>query len=153
MSEVWIASAGDAGAVSTLLCEFRDWWGYGEPTDAEMLARVERLIGSGEAEFLLAGTPDEPVAVCQLRYRYGVWLGALDCSLEDLFVRAGARGRGVGRALAEAAVARARELGCRRIELDANEANSAARTLYEQLGFSAWVDSVGGRNLLMRKRL
>ena len=68
-------------------------------------------------------------------------------------MRAGARGRGVGRLLAEAAVARARERGCRRIELDANEANAAARGLYEQLGFSAWVESAGGRNLLMRKRL
>jgi ribosomal protein S18 acetylase RimI-like enzyme len=65
-------------------------------------------------------------------------------------VREPARGGGVGRALAQAAIARARERGCRRIELDVNEDNPAALALYEGLGFSAWVDRAGGRNLLMR---
>ena len=91
--------------------------------------------------------------MCQLRYRFGVWLGTPDCWLEDLFVRESARGRGMGRALAEAAIARARERGCRRIELDVNDANPAALALYEALGFSAWVERAGGQNLLMRLRL
>jgi len=46
--------------------------------------------------------------VCQLRYRFAVWTGAEDCCLEDLFVEADARGSGVGRALVEAAMERAR---------------------------------------------
>jgi ribosomal protein S18 acetylase RimI-like enzyme len=153
MERTWIAAEHQSAAVAGLLCEFRDWWGYGEPSDAEMAARVERLVCSGESEFVLAGTPEDPVGVCQLRYRFGVWLGAPDCWLEDLFVRESARGRGVGRSLALAAIERARERGCRRIELDANEANGAALALYEGLGFSAWVESASGRNLLMRLRL
>ncbi|MGH2979273.1 MAG: GNAT family N-acetyltransferase [Solirubrobacterales bacterium] len=153
MSETWLARPDEYAAVARLLCEFRDWWGYGEPTDSEMAARVERLMSAREAEFLLAGTPDDPVGVCQLRYRYGVWLGAPDCWLEDLFVREPERGRGVGRALAETAIARARERGCRRIELDVNDANPAALALYEGLGFGAWVERAGGRNMLMRLRL
>jgi GNAT superfamily N-acetyltransferase len=152
-NEAWIAQAHEAGTVSGLLCEFRDWWGYAEPSDAEMGVRVKRLIESSEAEFLLAGETGAPAGVCQLRYRFGLWLGAPDCWLEDLFVRESARGRGVGRALAEAAIARARERGSRRIELDVNDANPAALALYEHLGFSAWVESAGGRNLLMRLRL
>ena len=152
MTEAWIARAHEAATVAGLLCEFRDWWGYAEPSDAEMRVRVERLIASAEAEFLLAGETDA-AGVCQLRYRFGLWLGAPDCWLEDLFVRESARGRGVGRALAEAAIERARERGSRRIELDVNDANPAALALYEHLGFSAWVESAGGRNLLMRLRL
>jgi GNAT superfamily N-acetyltransferase len=150
MLRTWVAGLEDGPAVAGLLCDFRDWWGYAEPSGAEMSARVERLMRSGEAEFLLAGDGDAPAGVCQLRYRYGVWLGAPDCWLEDLFVREPARGGGVGRALAQAAITRARERGCRRIELDVNEANPAALALYEGLGFSAWVDRAGGRNLLMR---
>jgi ribosomal protein S18 acetylase RimI-like enzyme len=153
VERTWIAGVDESHAVARLLCEFRDWWGYAEPSDAEMAARVERLARSGESEFVLAGPRDDPLGVCQLRYRFGVWLGAPDCFLEDLFVREGARGRGVGRALASAAIARARERGCRRIELDANEANTAAVALYEGLGFSAWAERASGRNLLMRLRL
>jgi ribosomal protein S18 acetylase RimI-like enzyme len=151
--EVWIAGPHESQAVAGLLCEFRDWWGYAEPTDAEMRTRVERVMGDGESESLLAGERDRPAGVCQLRYRFGVWLGTPDCWLEDLFVRETARGRGHGRALARAAIGRARELGCRRIELDVNEANPAALALYEDLGFSARVDGASGRNLLMRLRL
>jgi ribosomal protein S18 acetylase RimI-like enzyme len=153
MEDVWIAGPHESGAVAGLLCEFRDWWGYREPTDAQMADRVARVLAGGESEFLLAGDRGHPAGVCQLRYRFGVWLGARDCWLEDLFVREDARGRGLGRALARAAVARARERGCRRIELDVNEANDAALALYRALGFDAWVESAGGRNLLMRLRL
>ena len=153
MHEVWIAGLHESPAVAGLLGEFRDWWGYGEPTDAEMRARVERVMTGAESEFLLAGDRDRPAGVCQLRYRFGVWLGSPDCWLEDLFVRESARGRGHGRALVRAAIGRARERGCRRIELDVNEANPAALALYEDLGFSAWVEEASGRNLLMRLRL
>ena len=59
----------------------------------------------------------------------------------------------MGRALMEAAFERARERGCRRMELDVNEANPAALALYDSLGFSSWSDPPGGRNLLMRRRL
>jgi ribosomal protein S18 acetylase RimI-like enzyme len=53
----------------------------------------------------------------------------------------------------EASFDRARERGCARIELDANEANAAAVELYRSLGFESWSDPPGGNNLLMRRRL
>ena len=88
-----------------------------------------------------------------MRFRYGLWCAADDCWLEDVFVRPGARGTGVGRALVEGVLALARERGCRRVELDVNDANAPATALYESLGFSARDDRYGGRNLLMRLAL
>lgn len=142
-----MAGPADAGTVAALLCGFRDWWGYDEPSDAAMLAGVERLMEDGAAEYLLGGDP--PAGVAQLRYRFGVWLGAEDCWLEDLYVREDARGSGLGAALVEAAVERAATRGCRRIELDVAAGNAPARALYERLGF----ESPGGETLLMRRRL
>jgi GNAT superfamily N-acetyltransferase len=141
--------------VAALLVEFRDSLARDWPSANAFIAGVERLIEGREAEYLL-GAPDPdspPAAVCQLRYRYGVWLAAEDCCLEDLFVREEARRSGLGAALVRAALDRARARGCRRVELDVNRANPAAIALYEAFGFSAWVDVPGGENLLMRRRL
>jgi ribosomal protein S18 acetylase RimI-like enzyme len=146
---VRIATSADAPVVAQLLAEFRDWWDYEGPSDESLGRSVPLLLADERTEFLLAGE----VGVCQLRYRFGLWLEGEDCELEDLFVREEARGSGLGRALVEAALERARERGCRRVALDTNEANHAALALYESLGFSAWADTPGGRNLLMRRQL
>jgi GNAT superfamily N-acetyltransferase len=134
----WIAYPADAPAVARLLGEFRDWWGNSEPPDADMLAGVRRIMEGGDGEYLLGapGVGEEPQGVCQIRFRWSVWKTAEDCWLEDLYVRDAARRGGLGRALVEAVVARARERGCRRIELDVNEDNQAARALYEACGFT-----------------
>jgi GNAT superfamily N-acetyltransferase len=155
MPRVWKATEAELDAVARLMCGFRDWWGYDQPGDADMRAGVARLIAADEAEFLLAAPNDgAPAAgVAQLRYRFGVWLGAEDCWLEDVFVDPEHRGRGLGRALVDAAIACARERGCRRVELDVNEANPEALALYGGLGFSARAAPPLGRNLLMRLRL
>ena len=74
--------------------------------------------------------------MCQLRYRYGLWYDAPDCWLEDMYVDASAR-LGIGRALGEAAIERARKRGCRRVQLDVNEAKSRG-AFYRRLGFDSW---------------
>ena len=149
MPSVRLATSADTRLIVELVGEFRDWWGYDGPSDESLARSVPRLLEDPDTDFLLAGED----GVCQLRYRYGLWLEAEDCELEDLYVRERARGSGLGRALVEAAVERATERGCGRIQLDTNEGNAAARALYESLGFSAWAETPGGNNLLLRKRL
>ena len=152
---VWRAGMPEAEVVAGLLVEFRDHFGRTWPSENAFIAGVERLMGQTDAEYLLAA-PDAdsaPAAVCQLRYRFGIWYAAEDAWLEDLYVRESARRHGLGAALVDAALARARERGCRRIELDVNAANAAGRALYERFGFSAGSTEQDGENLLMRKGL
>ena len=133
--KVWRAEAAEAADVARLIAEFGAWWGKNVVPEDEVRASVDRIMSGDDGEFLLGALDGEPVGVCQLRFRWSVWKSAEDCWLEDLFVREEARRSGLGRALVEAALKRARKRGCKRIELDVNEDNDAARALYEACGF------------------
>ena len=141
---VRVAGPDDIDVVARLLTEFREHEGRDWPPEEAIRAGVERLMPRGDTEYLLGGDP--PAGIVQLRYRWGVWWDAEDCNVEDVFVSAGARGSGLGRALVSAAIDRARERGCRRIELDTGADNAPAQGLYRSLGF---FDS----GIFMRRRI
>jgi GNAT superfamily N-acetyltransferase len=138
MATTWIAGLPEAPAVARLLGEFRDSMGSSGPPYDKMLASVQRIMDGDDGQFLLAAAQHgaDPQGVCQIRFRWSVWKSADDCWLEDLYVRETARRSGFGRALVEAVVARARERGCRRVELDVNEDNAPALALYQACGFT-----------------
>lgn len=145
----------EAEAVARLLVAFRDHSGRDWPSDNAFLAGVEGLIERPDVEYLL-GSPEDgaaPGGVCQLRFRHSLWTASEDCWLEDLYVLPEARGTGLGAALVEAACDRARARGCRRVELDVNEANDGALRLYERLRFSGSSKGGAGRDLFYGRRL
>jgi ribosomal protein S18 acetylase RimI-like enzyme len=149
---VRVATREDRDAVTGLIAGFRDFYGDSDPSDERIAAAVAELIEDEQTEFLLAGEP--PVGVAQLRFRPALWTGSDDAWLEDLFVAEPARRSGVGRLLVEACVGRARERGCRRIQLDTNEDNDAALALYGSLGFvNAKREDSGGRDLFLTRWL
>ncbi|HEV2427741.1 MAG TPA: GNAT family N-acetyltransferase, partial [Acidimicrobiales bacterium] len=62
--------------------------------------------------------------------------------IEDVVVDEGARGRGVGEALVAAAIARARSVGARTLDLTSNRSREAAHRLYQRSGFEVRETSV-----------
>jgi ribosomal protein S18 acetylase RimI-like enzyme len=152
-ARVWPAKAEDVDAVSELIAAFRDWWGKDEPALDQIRETAAALLADPSTDFLLAARDGEDAeAVCQLRYRLSVWTGADDCWLEDLYVADAARRGGLGRALVAAAIERARQRGCRRIELDVNEQNGEAIAFYESLGFTT-EPKPPGRTLFVSRAL
>src|SRR5690606_15688313 len=57
------------------------------------------------------------------------------CEMKRLYVRPEARGRNVGRQLAERLIAEARSIGYKEMRLDVQEKSVSARRLYGALGF------------------
>jgi ribosomal protein S18 acetylase RimI-like enzyme len=55
--------------------------------------------------------------------------------IEDVVVDETARGAGVGQALTDAMIARARELGCTTVDLTSRPSREAANRLYQRTGF------------------
>ena len=148
---VWRAAPDEAPVVAALLAGFRDHLGYDGPDDASILRSVQRLIGREDSEYLLGASGNLAEGVAQLRFRWSVWWEAEDCWLEDLYVAETARGSGLGRALTEAVLDRARERGCRRVELDVSSENAPAQALYRSVGFDT--GKTGGQDIFMRRRL
>lgn len=148
---VWRAEPAEAATVARLIWEFGSSYGNEPPPEDEIRASVERIMGGGDGEYLL-GAPDDGEAqgICQVRFRWSVWKSAEDAWLEDLFVREAARRSGLGAALVQAAAERARERGCKRIELDVDEENAGALALYERCGFLLEPKGAGGTKFISR---
>jgi GNAT superfamily N-acetyltransferase len=145
-----LASAADALEFGRLLHAFNTEYGQPEP-DADTIARrAAPLIESGEVIVLFAG--GGPDGFAQLRFRPSLYTGALDAYLEELYVVPERRGRGLGRALLEAAMDHARAHGAARIELNTSETDVAARALYESTGFTNRESSPEGPVMLYYER-
>ncbi len=153
-ARVWRAGPHEAETVAALLVAFRDSLGYDWPSDNSFLAGVEKLLDDVQTDFLLGAPHGDapPAAVAQLRFRHGLWRAGGDCLIEDVYVEPAARRAGLGQAIVAFALQRALERGCRRAELDVNEANRAALALYDGFGFAV-KNPHGGRDLYLRLHL
>lgn len=128
------ATAGDAEAVGRLLHDFNTEYDDVTPGPAALAERVGELLAAGDTRILVGGPGPDGLAV--LRFRLSIWSRALECYLAELYVVPGRRGHGLGRALMEAAMQLARDEGADYMELGTSEDDTAARRLYESLGFS-----------------
>ena len=88
------------------------------------------VVGAFEGDRLVGIAGVGRYAKRKQRHRAIIW---------GMYVSADARGRGLGRALLDAAVNRAREWpGVRQIHLSVTDAAPGARRLYESAGFREW---------------
>lgn len=118
LREYW-ASLGVAGEFQNFDAEVADLPGVYVPPEGQML-------------FLRDPANNVPVGCVALRPVLGV-LGM--CEMKRLYLRPEARGKGLGRHLAVAAMDEARHLGYRRMFLDTLPTLVAAQALYRSLGF------------------
>ena len=128
-----IASSADAEAVGRLLHDFNTEFDEPTPGPERLAERILGMLADGDTTVLLGGTGPEGVAV--LRFRAAIWSDAPESYLAELYVVPGSRGRGLGRALMEAAIEAARARGSDHMDLGTSEDDVAARSLYESLGF------------------
>jgi ribosomal protein S18 acetylase RimI-like enzyme len=132
--EVRRARVEDAEAIGRLLHDFNSEYDDYTPGPEAMGRRMRDLLASGDITVLLAG--DGPSGLALLRFRPSLWSESLDCYLEELYVVPDRRGGGLGQALMEAAIETARTEGARYMDLGTAETDTAARALYEKMGFS-----------------
>lgn len=126
------AEPADSPEIGRLLHDFNVEFDAPTPGAEAIAARVAELLGD---DFVVLLIGDGPAGLAVLRFRPSLWSQARDCYLAELYVVPPQRGRGLGRALMDATLATARELGADFIELGTSEDDVAARALYESAGF------------------
>jgi ribosomal protein S18 acetylase RimI-like enzyme len=152
MSEVEIrrAGAGDASGIARLLHDFNTEFEEPTPDVATLAERAGPQVEAGEIAVLLAG--DGPDGLSLFHLRPSLWVDGLECHLQELYVVPPLRGQGIGRALLEATIALAREAGAKGIDLNTGETDTAARALYESMGFTNREGSPDGPSMLFYER-
>jgi ribosomal protein S18 acetylase RimI-like enzyme len=128
------AEPSDTEEIGRMLHDFNEEYEDVTPEPEVIAQRLRPLMESGDTAVLLVG--DGPDGLALLRFRPSLWIEGLECYLAELYVRPPLRGQGRGRALMDAVLDFARERGAGYIELNTGENDTAARALYERLGFS-----------------
>jgi len=116
------------------------------PGPEAVAERIRELLAAGDTDVLLIG--DGPDGLAVLRYRRSLWTPGLECYLAELYVTPPERGHGLGRALMESAIERAKERGADGMDLNTSVDDKAARGLYESLGFTNLEGEPDGPSML-----
>ena len=101
-----------------------------EPTDRAVLEDPVTNILEPGGQIFMAVAADRPVGCCAL-----LKIGPEEFELAKMAVLEEERGRGIGRKLLEYTIARAGELGARRLYIESNSKLANAIHLYESMGF------------------
>lgn len=114
----------------------RDPLGNGGPLPPDVLARlINGLRATPTAIVFLAKVDGRLAGIATCFRGFSTFQARPLINVHDLAVHPGHRGRGIGRELLRAVVAKARALGCCRVTLEVQERNLPARRLYEDEGF------------------
>ena len=150
LHRVRLADRDDAADIGRLLYDFNREFDEPTPEPAALAERLRQLIDGGDTLVVLGG--DGPDGLAVLRLRAAIWSSGLECYLAELYVAPASRGQGLGRALMEAALSEARLRGADSMDIGVDEPDTAARRLYESLGFTNRVDGADGLVMYVYER-
>ena len=114
------------------------WSTLKTPTETELRRIFAEILALPESVPVFVAERNGPVvAYANTCASYSVWSGGRALTVDDLYVEAGHRGQGIGRAIMEHLVRFAEQSGYRRVQLHAEMGNLAAHRLYLDLGLEA----------------
>lgn len=144
------AETRDAADIARLLHDFNVEYDEPTPSVEELAKPVVRLLEEDEITVLLAG--EGPDGLALLRFRPALWSAGLEAYLQELYVVPPLRGQGIGRSLLTEAIELSRQRGADGIDLNTGETDTAARGLYESVGFTNREGGPDGPSVLFYER-
>ena len=138
------AQADQLDRLLPLVAAYQRFYGVEAPDDARNRAFFARFVAPSDLGVLLAAHDEDgvPLGFATVYWTHSSVSAEDVAHMNDLFAVAEARGRGVGRALIEAAKDAARERGLRRLTWMTAPDNATAQRLYDRTGAarSSWLE-------------
>lgn len=129
------ASAADAEIVGRMLFDFNTEFDTPTPSVHELTTRFVRLLRRTDLTVLISDGSADVSGFAYLTFRPTPYADGPLAQLEELYVRPGLRGRGIGTALIDAAKLEAQRRGCAEMDINVDEPDLDARRFYELHGF------------------
>lgn len=136
-----IAKAADLPEIVRLIAD--DYLGrqrenFNLPLDRRYVEAFNEIDADANNELIVAELEGAIVGTMQMTVTPSLsFRGSRRCTIESVRVDEHLRSKGIGRELMLFAIGRARELGCRSVQLTSHATRERAHRFYERLGFAA----------------
>jgi ribosomal protein S18 acetylase RimI-like enzyme len=148
MTQLTLAKPEHFEALVKLVADFHAEEGIEQSDEARAEAVMPLLEGSPHGAIYLAGPARAPVGYVVLTFGWSLEFGGMDGFVDEIYIRPGVRGRGIGTEILHSLPRQLAQFGLKAVHLEVERGKDRTRALYEKMGFEA-----RDQYLLMSRRL
>lgn len=135
MTALNLAKPDDLDRVLRLVADFHAEEGITQDTETRRAAILPLLEGSPHGAIYLVGPGRAPIGYAIVSFGWSVEFGGLDGFIDEIYIRPGVRGRGIGTEVLVSLPKALAGAGLRALHLEVDRDNEKARALYSKLNF------------------
>lgn len=139
MTDILIREAkeSDLLTIGKLSLELIETMGDTEGISINLIAEnCQNFLSEANSHIIVAEIKGAVVGFVNFTTRKTILHRGLSGLIDELIVAGTYRGKGIGRQLLSSAIEKSRQLGCCEVEVSTEKANTKARELYRQCGFT-----------------
>ncbi|HEY9038640.1 MAG TPA: GNAT family N-acetyltransferase [Roseovarius sp.] len=142
MTALTLAKPGDIDTILPLIAAFHAETGIAQDDATRRAAVAPLLDGSPHGAIYIAGPARAPIGYAVISFGWSLEFGGLDGILDEIYIRPGVRGRGIGSDMLSALPRALAGAGLRMLHLEAARNDARARSFYQRMHFTPRDDYV-----------
>jgi len=132
-----LAKTSDIDSILPLIAAFHTEAGIAQDDAGRRAAVLPLLDGSPHGAIYIAGPVRAPIGYAAISFGWSLEYGGLDGILDEIYIRPGVRGRGIGSDILSALPKALAGAGLRALHLEVARGDDKTRAFYERMHFSA----------------
>lgn len=137
MTALTLAQPEHLDQVTRLVADFHTEMNIDQSDDARRAALLPLLEGSPHGAIYLAGPTRAPIGYGIVTFGWSVEMGGMDGFVDEIYIRPGVRGRGIGTEVLAALAKGLKSTGMKALHLEVDRDDTHAQSVYEKQHFTA----------------